>query len=177
MSAHPRLQKLTLVLGGAASGKSKYAESIIRQSGKNPVYLATSQPFDDEMQAKVTAHRQQRGDGWDTIEEPINISKVLDSVNETQAVLIDCATLWLGNLMHYDHDTDAAFDDLVAACRRCAAPVVIVSNELGMGLVPETSMGRKFRNLHGKMNQQIAAAADTVLFVAAGLPMTLKGAE
>ena len=177
MSAHPRLQKLTLVLGGAASGKSKFAENLIKRSAKNPLYLATSQIFDDEMQAKVDAHKIQRGDGWTTVEEPINISETLGSVNGADAVLIDCATIWLGNLMHHGHDIPTFIDALMVACRDCPAPVVIVSNELGMGLVPDTSMGRKFRNLHGAMNQQIAAAADTVLFVAAGLPMTLKGAE
>lgn len=174
MPAQITLQNLTLVFGGAASGKSKYAEKLIFESGLERFYIATSQVYDDEMRAKVEQHKVQRGDGWTTIEEPTNVSKALDNVSADGVVLIDCATLWLTNLMLGEADIDAMIPDFIEACRRCPAPVVVVSNELGLGIVPETSMGRRFRNLHGAMNQQIAEAADHVVFVAAGLPMVLK---
>ncbi len=167
--------QLTLVLGGAASGKSAYAESLILQSQRDPVYIATAQVFDNEMAAKVSRHRETRGAGWTTIEEPINIADALETITADQSVLIDCATLWLTNLLLGKHDIAAASATLLPAMRRCRGAVVIVSNEVGYGIVPENALSRSFRNAQGTLNQAIAAEADTVIAVMAGLPMPLKG--
>lgn len=166
---------LTLILGGAASGKSAYAERCALKSGRRPVYVATAQAYDAEMQAKIDAHRASRGAGWETIEEPLNPAVALDGIAADHIVLIDCATLWLSNVMLGDGDVGAATDTLVAGLAACRAPCIIVSNETGMGLVPDTRLGRDFRNAQGRLNQTLAAAAHTVVFVAAGLPLSLKG--
>ncbi len=167
--------QLTLVIGGAASGKSSFAESLVLQSQKHPIYIATAQVFDDEMAQKVSRHRDMRGTGWTTIEEPIDLAKALEQVTTDQAVLIDCATLWLTNLLLGKHDIAAASAGLLVAVRQCQGPVVIVSNEVGYGIVPENALSRSFRNAQGTLNQSIAAEADTVITVIAGLPVALKG--
>lgn len=169
------LPKLTLVLGGAASGKSLFAENLVLQSGGDPIYVATAQSFDDEMAKKIARHRDMRGPGWTTIEEPLNIPSALAMVKPGQPVLIDCATLWLTNVILGEHDVDAQSDDLVAAVSACVAPVVIVSNEVGQGVVPDNALSRKFRNAQGRLNQRLGAKADLVVAVMAGLPLVLKG--
>jgi len=169
------LSKLTLVLGGAASGKSAYAEAIVLQTDLDPLYIATAQVFDDEMAKKVSRHQNIRGDDWTTIEEPIAVANILKSVKSTQAVLIDCATLWLTNIMLGKHDIAAESAVLLTALRLCAGPVVIVSNEVGQGIVPDNALSRSFRNAQGTLNQAIAAEADNVVAVMAGLPLALKG--
>ncbi len=128
------------------------------------------------MQAKVDRHKVQRGGAWTTIEEPLDVAGVLGNVSGNSVVLVDCATLWLSNVLMKEADADKMIPEFVAACLTCPVPVVVVSNELGMGIVPENALGRRFRNLHGRMNQDFAQMADTVVFVAAGLPMMLKGA-
>lgn len=168
------LPKLTLVLGGAASGKSAYAEGLIAGSGLQKVYIATAQVYDAEMEAKVARHREMRGEGWITYEEPLDVSAILSQVQVGQAVLLDCATLWLSNVMLADHDIAAASAGLVQGLADCAAPVVIVSNEVGQGIVPDNALARRFRNAHGALNQAIAAQADSVVAVMAGLPLVLK---
>ena len=169
------LPKITLVLGGAASGKSACAEALILGSLKTPVYLATAQIRDAEMAAKVAAHRDQRGPGWRTVEEPLDLPAALAGVSLGEAVLIDCATLWLTNLMLADADLGLAETGLWAALERCAAPVVIVSNEVGMGIVPDNALARRFRNAQGRLNQRLAARAGLAVLVVAGLPLVLKG--
>ncbi|PRY79427.1 adenosylcobinamide kinase/adenosylcobinamide-phosphate guanylyltransferase [Yoonia maritima] len=169
------LPKLSLVLGGAASGKSALAEDLVLNTQLNPVYVATAQVFDDEMAQKVARHRDQRGTLWDTIEEPINVASVLERVTEDDAVLIDCATLWLTNLILGEHNLAKESAALLSALDTCAGPIVIVSNETGQGIVPDNALARRFRNAQGTLNQQIAAKADLVVAVMAGLPMTLKG--
>ena len=171
-----RLPKLSLVLGGAASGKSVFAEGLILGSGLAPVYVATAQSWDAEMAAKIAAHRAQRGPGWRLIEEPLEISKKLTAVNFSDAVLVDCATLWLTNVMLADRDTEAAGTELLAALADCPAPVVIVSNEVGQGIVPDNALARRLRTAQGRLNQRLAAQADLVVMVIAGLPMVVKGA-
>ncbi len=166
---------LTLVLGGATSGKSTFSEQLILKAGRDPIYLATAQVHDVEMAAKVAAHRDTRGDNWTTIEEPLDIGKVLGQVGKDQPVLVDCATLWLTNVMLGDHDLDAHTKALLKALTNCAGPVVVVSNEVGQGIVPDNALSRRFRNAQGRLNQQIAAQADLVVAVMAGLPLTLKG--
>ncbi|SMY06021.1 bifunctional adenosylcobinamide kinase/adenosylcobinamide-phosphate guanylyltransferase [Flavimaricola marinus] len=168
------LSDLTLVLGGAASGKSAFAEGQITGSGRQPVYIATAQAFDAEMIAKIAAHQDMRGAGWRTIEEPTDLSAALAGASSDEAVLIDCATLWLTNLILADADLDAAQEHLLAAIETCPAPVVIVSNEVGSGIVPDNALSRRFRNAQGRLNQALAARADHVVAVMAGLPLTLK---
>lgn len=169
------LPKLSLVLGGAASGKSAYAENIILDTGLTPIYIATAQVFDDEMAQKINQHKEMRGPVWRTIEEPIAVSKALKTISPDQAVLIDCATLWLTNIVLGDHDVAAKSAELIDALNACDGPVVVVSNEVGMGIVPDNALARRFRNAQGALNQAIAAQADHVVTVMAGLPLVLKG--
>lgn len=169
------LPKLSLVLGGASSGKSAYAEGLILRSGLAPVYLATAQVWDAEMADKIAAHQARRGPGWRLIEEPLEIGKKLTAVNFSDAVLIDCATLWLTNLILTGADLAGAEQGLFAALATCPAPVVIVSNEVGMGIVPDNALARQFRSAQGRLNQRLAAQADLVVMVIAGLPLLLKG--
>ncbi len=168
------LQNLTLVLGGANSGKSAFAEGLVLATHLSPVYIATMQPWDEEGTAKVEAHRLQRGPHWRTVEEPLHLGPVLTTVTEAEAVLIDCATLWLTNHLMAEHDLDAAGDMLLADLAACPAPVVIVSNEVGMGIVPDNAMARAFRTAQGRLNQRLATRADAVFAVMAGLPLRLK---
>jgi len=169
------LPPLTLVLGGAASGKSAFAEGLVTAAGTKPTYIATSQVFDAEMAAKVAAHRAQRGPCWTTIEEPLDIAGALAAAPTDEPVLIDCATLWLTNVILGDHDLQTAKDVFVDAVSNADRPVVIVSNETGQGIVPENALARRFRQAQGQLNQDIAARAGLVVAVMAGLPLVLKG--
>ncbi|MCO4846905.1 MAG: bifunctional adenosylcobinamide kinase/adenosylcobinamide-phosphate guanylyltransferase [Yoonia sp.] len=169
------LPNLTLVLGGAASGKSAYAELLCTQSGRTKIYIATAQVFDDEMATKIAKHLDQRGTGWTTIEAPLDVASALTTAGDKDVVLVDCATLWLTNVILGDHDLDAQTDQFLTALLSCAAPVIIVSNEVGQGIVPDNALSRRFRNAQGQLNQDIAARADTVVAVMAGLPLALKG--
>ncbi|SEM11674.1 adenosylcobinamide kinase /adenosylcobinamide-phosphate guanylyltransferase [Roseovarius azorensis] len=171
----PDLPHLTLILGGAASGKSAFAEGLVSGSGRARVYLATAQAFDDEMQAKLTLHRQTRGPGWRTIEAPLDLAPALGQASGQEAVLLDCITMWLSNHLLADHDPDMAQQALFAALDTCAAPVVMVSNEVGLSVVPENALARRFREAQGRINQRLAARADLVVNVIAGLPQVLKG--
>ncbi len=165
----------TLVLGGARSGKSRFAESLARDSGLARVYLATATAGDEEMRARIAHHRAQRGDGWRTVEEPLALVDALSrEAGEGRVVLVDCLTLWLSNLMHAAHDVEAETKALAGWLRDTRHPVLLVSNEVGLGLVPETPLGRDFRDAQGRLNQAIAAVVANVAFVAAGLPLWLK---
>lgn len=175
MNSKSAVKKCTLVLGGAASGKSLFAEQLVKNTGKNRIYIATSQIFDDEMRQKVEDHKKQRGDGWKTIEEPFDMAKALADATPQDVVLIDCATLWLTNHLLAEHDLGVEQEAFLSAIALCPSDVVIVSNETGLGIVPDNALARRFRNAQGRLNQAIARTADTVVFVAAGLPMVLKG--
>ena len=168
------LSKLTFVLGGAASGKSLYAESLVTGTGAPRVYIATGEAWDDEMRAKIAAHVDQRGPGWRTIEAPLDLAPALASVAEQEVALLDCATMWMSNQMMAENDLDTETARLLDALQACKGKVVVVSNEVGMGIVPENALARRFRDTQGRLNKRLAAAADTVLFVAAGLPLTMK---
>jgi adenosylcobinamide kinase/adenosylcobinamide-phosphate guanylyltransferase len=168
------LQNLTLVLGGASSGKSAEAERRVTATGRARVYIATAEAWDDEMAAKIARHRAARGPAWRTVEAPRDLPAALATVTADEAVLIDCATLWLTNLMLADSDLAAAEAALLAAIDACPAPVVIVSNEVGQGIVPDNALSRRFRTAQGGLNQRLAARAASVVAVMAGLPLTLK---
>ena len=166
--------KLTLVLGGARSGKSRYAEGLIAALPPPWVYLATAEAGDAEMTERIAAHRVRRGPQWHTLEVPRDLAAALKSC-QTGPVLIDCLTLWLSNLMLAGADIDAATAELDDALAAAKAPVVLVANEVGSGIVPDHPLGRRFRDLQGLLNQRIAARAERVVLVVAGLPLALKG--
>ncbi|MBV1925933.1 MAG: bifunctional adenosylcobinamide kinase/adenosylcobinamide-phosphate guanylyltransferase [Rhodobacteraceae bacterium] len=167
--------KLTLILGGAASGKSAFAETLAHQSGKLRVYLATSSAWDAEMRAKIQRHITQRGPGWTTIEEPLNLGPALSDLNSEQVCLIDCATLWLSNQILAENNIETAQAALLKALKACLAPCIIVSNEVGHGIVPDNALARTFREAQGRLNISLATQADLVVQVTAGLPVALKG--
>jgi adenosylcobinamide kinase / adenosylcobinamide-phosphate guanylyltransferase len=169
------LAPLNFVLGGARSGKSRFAEGLIAATGRPRRYIATAQAWDAEMRARIDQHQLDRGDGWRTTEAALNLAEALAQVSSDEAVLIDCATLWLSNHLLADHDLDAESQHLLAALSACPAPVVIVSNEVGFGIVPDNALARRFRDAQGRLNQQLAAQADLAVLVVAGLPMVLKG--
>lgn len=166
--------RLTLILGGARSGKSARAEALLAgAAGK--VYVATGQAFDAEMAERIAAHRARRGAGWETVEEPLDLPGVLGRDFGGRPVLVDCLTLWLSNLLLAGADTDAAAEALDAALAAAPGPVVLVSNEVGLSIVPENALARRFRDAAGRLNQRVAARCDRVEFIAAGLPLVLKG--
>ncbi|HEX4507768.1 MAG TPA: bifunctional adenosylcobinamide kinase/adenosylcobinamide-phosphate guanylyltransferase [Alphaproteobacteria bacterium] len=164
---------VTLILGGARSGKSRHAEEIVQALPPPWTYIASGQALDDEMRERIAEHRRRRGEGWHTIEAPLDLTAALMQAGNTP-VLVDCLTLWLTNLMLGDHDLADATVTLENALARRTAQTVLVSNEVGLGLVPETPLGRAFRDEAGRLNQRIAATAGRVLFMVAGLPMTVK---
>lgn len=170
MSAVPHL---TLVLGGARAGKSAHAERLAAASGLGVCYVATAAAGDEEMAARIAAHRAGRDPAWRTVEAAVDLVGAF-AAEPARLALVDCLTLWLTNLMLGGHAWDMEIDRMLEACRGRAAPVVMVANEVGLGLVPETALGRQFRDAHGRMNQRVASAADRVLFIAAGLPLVLK---
>lgn len=169
------LPPLSLVLGGARSGKSRLAERLVTATGRTRWYLATAEAWDEEMSRRIAQHRTDRGADWVTVEAPRDLSPVLASVPEGAVVLLDCATLWLTNVILAEAEVETETDRLLAALRGCAAPVVVVSNEVGWGIVPENALARRFRDEQGRLNQRLAAAAGLVVGVMAGLPMVLKG--
>lgn len=169
------MPNLTFVVGGAASGKSSFAEMLTRAANKPKVYIATLQPFDKEMHDKVSQHREDRGTDWITMEAHLDVAGAVATAEPHQIILLDCVTLWLTNVILAEVDVDAAIDGLLQALADAPCDVVVVSNEVGMGIVPDNALSRKFRNAQGKVNRLIAAQADTVLTVIAGLPLALKG--
>jgi adenosyl cobinamide kinase/adenosyl cobinamide phosphate guanylyltransferase len=170
--AIPDLPHVTLVLGGARSGKSRHAEELLIRHPAPWTYIATAQAFDDEMRLRIAEHRKRRGDGWRTIEAPVELPETLMATD--RPVLVDCLTLWLTNLMLGERDIPAAAAALTAALAERTAPTILVSNEVGLGIVPDTRLGRDFRDEAGRLNQLVAAQAGTVLFMVAGLPLTVK---
>ncbi len=164
---------VTLVLGGARSGKSRLAESLARGEKH---YIATAQAYDTEMRERIAAHRAQRGEGWTTHEEEIGLPLKLAEVDAPKRfILVDCLTLWLSNLMLGELDWDGPAMAMTSMLAGVQADVVLVSNEVGLGIVPDNALGRRFRDAQGLLNQRVAAVADNVVFVAAGLPLLLKG--
>ena len=166
---------IALVLGGAASGKSTYAEALTQSYSLSNTYIATARVLDTETNAKVQKHKIARGDGWTTIEAPVDLPAALKDMTAQDSVLIDCATMWLTNNMLDGNDIVAAQSGLLKAAASCPAPIVIVSNEVGHGIVPTNALARQFRDAQGRLNAALAGTADLVVFVTAGLPQVLKG--
>jgi adenosylcobinamide kinase/adenosylcobinamide-phosphate guanylyltransferase len=168
-----RWNSLTLVLGGARSGKSRYAESLVAELPAPWIYVATAEACDAEMAERIAAHQARRGTGWQTIEAPRDLAGALATPVKAP-ILVDCLTLWLSNLLLADADIDAEIGRFEDALTRAAVPVVLVVNEVGFGLVPDNALARRFRDLQGSLNQRIAAHADRVVLVVAGVPLVLK---
>jgi adenosylcobinamide kinase / adenosylcobinamide-phosphate guanylyltransferase len=174
LNAMDGLPRLTLVLGGARSGKSRYAEALITALPPPWAYVATAEPGDGEMRARIAAHRARRGPSWKTIEMPHELAEAV-VLAQPMPVLVDCLTLWLSNLMLAEADIDMEIARLERALDAASAPVVLVSNEVGSGIVPDHPLGRQFRDIQGALNQRIAARADRVVLMVAGLPFAVKG--
>lgn len=165
---------LTFVLGGARSGKSRYAEGVVTAVPGPWTYVATAQAFDAEMRSRIARHRDERAPGWHTIEAPVEMPAAIAGAG-VAPVLVDCLTLWLSNLMLGNLDLPAAVAALLAALDGRTAPTVLVSNEVGLGIVPGNALARAFRDEAGRLHQQVAARADRVALVVAGLPLIVKG--
>jgi adenosylcobinamide kinase/adenosylcobinamide-phosphate guanylyltransferase len=169
-----------LVIGGARSGKSGFAQRQVEARAAaeclEPVFVATAHAYDDEMADRIATHVAARDARWRTLEAPYDLSRAIAAAAQPgRILLVDCLTLWLSNLLLRGDDLEAASLGLVAALRDLPAPIVLVSNEVGWGIVPENALARRFRDAQGRLNQQIAAACPTVVLVAAGLPLVLKG--
>jgi adenosylcobinamide kinase/adenosylcobinamide-phosphate guanylyltransferase len=170
------LPAVTLILGGARSGKSRHAERLVERAAAAGIYCATAEPGDAEMTERIARHRMRRGAFWRTVEAPLALAAALAAeVRPDRPVLVDCLTLWLSNVLLAGKDSDAESAALLAGLRGAEGPIVLVANEVGLGLVPQTPLGRRFRDAAGWLNQEVAALADRVVFVAAGLPLLLKG--
>jgi adenosylcobinamide kinase/adenosylcobinamide-phosphate guanylyltransferase len=171
----PQRPSTTLVLGGARSGKSRLAEALCESQSGPCIYLATGEAHDGEMAERIAAHKARRGPRWRTVEAPLDLPAALDgAAGRDRAVLVDCLTLWLSNLMFAERDPVRAGAELVEVLRAPAGPVILVSNEVGLGIVPENALARRFRDAAGRLHQEVAAVCQQVVFTAAGLPMTLK---
>ncbi len=172
-------KEIVLVLGGARSGKSSYAQRLAESRWKHPLYLAPAETLDSEMANRVKLHRQQRGPHWGCVEEPLDVARIIrTSIPKRDGVLLDCATLWLTNVLLKEGPAAVKTrqKELLDSLSASPAGVIIVSNEVGMGIVPESALGREFRDLQGWLNQDLARTADIVILVVAGIPLAIKGA-
>jgi adenosylcobinamide kinase/adenosylcobinamide-phosphate guanylyltransferase len=168
-------ERLTLVLGGARSGKSRFAESLIASEPPPWIYVATAEALDDEMAQRIAEHRARREGRWRTIEAPRDVAAALAGVPAGAAVLLDCVTLWLSNVLLAGVDVEAEIARLDDALMRMRGKAVLVANEVGFGIVPDNALARRFRDLQGVLNQRLATRADRVVLVVAGLPLVVKG--
>lgn len=171
-----KTRRITFVIGGAKSGKSSFA---LEMAGKHPgrkAYVATAQALDDEMHSRIGRHKMERGDGWDTFEEPFGIAKTLMEISQKyDVIVIDCLTLWLSNLLLGDEDMEKGIEAFISSLvTHHSAQVFIVSNEVGQGIVPDNALARQFRDLAGHLNQEVAHIADEVYLVTAGIPLRIK---
>jgi len=166
--------ELTLLLGGARSGKSAHAERLVTAVPSPWIYLATAEAWDDEMRARIASHQARRVEGWRTINAPLQLADALEKIGPNVPVLVDCLTLWLSNHMLAENDVDAECARLVEVLSKPRGPWFVVSNEVGQGIVPENALARRFRDAQGRLNQMVAAGADEVLLLVAGIPMKVK---
>jgi adenosylcobinamide kinase/adenosylcobinamide-phosphate guanylyltransferase len=165
-----------LVLGGARSGKSRHAQMRAEAEEGALVYIATGQAFDAEMADRIERHQEDRGPRWRTVETPLALAQAIaDEARPGQVVLVDCLTLWASNLMLAERDIEAETAALIASIDGARGPLILVSNEVGLGIVPDNALARRFRDVAGRINQAVAGAVDEALFIAAGLPLKLKG--
>jgi adenosylcobinamide kinase / adenosylcobinamide-phosphate guanylyltransferase len=167
--------RCVLVLGGARSGKSRYARQLAEASGRRPVLVATAEAGDDEMLERIDRHRRERDGSWRTREEPLALPEVLAAeTGPDRVVIVECLTLWLSNVMLAENEPESAIAALVRAIADSAGPLVLVSNEVGQGIVPATPLGRSFRDMQGRLNQQVACVCGAVVLVVAGCPSLIK---
>jgi adenosylcobinamide kinase/adenosylcobinamide-phosphate guanylyltransferase len=171
-------RKITFITGGARSGKSAFAESVALDLGTKRAYVATAQALDPEMIARIEGHRRRRGDAWDTFEEPLAVAELVRKLSDRyEVLLLDCLTLWLSNVMartESDEDIASKVHDLSRSLEEFKGAAVVVSNEVGLGIVPDNALARRFRDLAGTLNQAIATVADEAYLLAAGIPVKIK---
>ena len=171
------MAEVYLVTGGARSGKSRYAENLAKSlcsDAKRRCYIATAEAFDDEMKDRIKKHQDRRAGEFFTVEEPVELGKAItDAQDRSNVILVDCLTVWMGNLLFYNRLEET--DKLIRALKNAKCPIVLVTNETGMGIVPENELSRQFRDESGFLNQAVAEVADSVVFMVCGLPMFVKG--
>ena len=166
---------ITLYLGGARSGKSRRALEGVAGSVQRRCFVATAEPVDEEFAERIRRHQETRDASWETLEAPVDLAQTLAQLDgEGTLIVVDCLTLWLGNLIHHEQDADRNIEHLLNGLKTAQADVRLVSNEVGLGLVPDNALGREFRDLQGRLNQQVAAVADRVELLVAGLPLVIK---
>ncbi len=169
--------RIFLITGGARSGKSRYAEDLAKslcRDGSRRCYIATAEAFDEEMRQRIRLHQERRKDDFFTVEEPVELGKaILEASGRAEVILVDCLTVWTGNLLYYGRLEQR--EKLIEALKEVACDVVLVTNETGMGIVPDNELSRRFRDVAGFVNQDVAAVAQTVVFMVCGLPMFVKG--
>ncbi|KQZ81911.1 adenosylcobinamide kinase/adenosylcobinamide phosphate guanyltransferase [Mesorhizobium sp. Root157] len=168
------MNRLTFIIGGARSGKSRHGEELVAILPRPWIYIATAQAYDDEMCERIATHRSRRGDGWLTVDAPLDLAGAIEALPGDRPVLVDCLTLWLTNHMLADHDLEVECARLADILAKPRGPWFVVSNEVGQGIVPDNALARRFRDEAGRLNQRIAAVADTVLLMVAGLPLKVK---
>lgn len=171
------MNKITLIFGGARCGKSHYAEQLANKYN-HKIYIATAENRDGEMHARIEQHKQRRGTEWQTIECPLKLADHISKINQPDTIiLIDCLTLWLSNMMEANQDIAKETENLTTALKKTNNDIILISNEVGLSIVPENPLARAFRDAQGLLNQTIASAATNVIFMAAGLPLIMKGNE
>ena len=170
------MRKTTLILGGARSGKSQHGENLALKNFGSPIYIFTAQSWDSEMDKRIVIHKERReGKNWQDVEAPIELSTAITShATEDTTILIDCLSLWITNLMLTDTDIDTAINNLLITIKTCPGEIILVSNEVGFGIVPENAMARRFRDFSGELHQKLALQAENVLLMVAGIPIMVK---
>jgi adenosylcobinamide kinase/adenosylcobinamide-phosphate guanylyltransferase len=170
------MRKTTLILGGARSGKSQYGEKLALKNFGSHIYIFTAQSWDEEMDKRIVIHKERReGTNWQDVESPIELSNAITShAAEDTTILVDCLTLWVTNLMLADRDIDTVINKLLVTIKNCPGEIILVSNEVGFGIVPENAMARRFRDFSGELHQKLALQAENVLLMVAGIPIVVK---
>ena len=175
------MKKITFITGGARSGKSRYALSLAQGCRGGRAFVATAETFDDEMRERIRKHRKERGDAFITVEEPLDLRRAIESLPaDVEVAVVDCLTVWLGNLMHWLESENDEHPEVVRFLDLLGEPpcdLIVVSNEVGMSIVSGNAMARQFRDLCGLLNQQVAERADRVILMVSGIPITVKGGQ